>query len=407
MIKVLASITSLLVGLSLMGYAGVSHTVRELESNIEIIATDQLLGDIESSVVVEELVESVVEDAEEASKEVIEKKDITIALVGSDTRTGQGSGFGRASGSRSDTTILIKMNAERTNAAVISLARDLRVNIPACEKENGSKLRPQTGKFNAAYAYAGPNCMLATIKENFGIQVDHIAVVNFTGFQRIVDIIGGVRVCLAKPARDRDAKLSLPAGEQVLSGEDALAFVRARKGLGDGSDISRSERQKMFLGSVISTAEKNGTLYDVPKLYQLLSTISSSLAMDKELASVEKMLELVLDARKVGSQNIQFIRLPWASNGDGSIRLTAESNQIIEKFIKTEFPIGIVKVKTEKPVNGSSVAPLEESSNSNNSAIIADKILGSKATVKPTKKESEFEKLGFSADLDMCNADVR
>jgi LCP family protein required for cell wall assembly len=403
MLKIISSILSFLVGVSLIGYAGVSYTVRDLESNIEIIATDQLLGDIEDSVVVvEDDAETVTEIVEALPVTVEEKKDITIALVGSDTRTGQGGGFGKASGSRSDTTILIKMNAERTNAAVISLARDLRVSIPACEKENGKKLIPQTGKFNAAYAYAGPNCMLATIEENFGIRVDHIAVVNFTGFQKIVDIIGGVEVCLAKPAKDRDAKLNLPAGRQLLSGEDALAFVRARKGLGDGSDISRSERQKMFLGSVISTAEKNGVIYDVGKLYQLLSTISSSLAMDKELASVKKMLELVLDVSKIGSKNVQFIKLPWASNGDGSVRLTSDSEKIIEKFINTEFPIGIVKKKVEKPITPSA-DPLAGApdGNSRNPTILTDRDLDVPAIPEPTKQESEFEKLGFSADLDM------
>jgi LCP family protein required for cell wall assembly len=411
MIKAVASITSLLVGVSLIGYAGVSHTMRDLENNIKIIATDQLLGDIESSLIIEEPA-GALETIKKSTVDITAKKDITIALVGSDTRSGQGTDFGKVSGSRSDTTILIKMNADRNQAAVISIARDLKVDIPACERENGSKLLPQSAKFNAAYAYGGPNCMLATIKDNFGITVDHIAVVDFLGFQRIVDIIGGVEVCLARASKDKDAMLDLPAGRQILSGEDALAFVRARKGLGDGSDISRSERQKMFLGSVIKSAEKNGIAYDIPKLYQLLVAISSSLSMDKELASTNKMLELALDINKIGSNNIQFIKLPWSSNGDGSIGLTVESEQIIEAFINTEFPINISK-KSEK-TNSIGDSSADTVTSDSNIGVPYEKNIDSNSEIPtPTEPNSaverglEFEQLGFSANLDMCDAKVQ
>ena len=242
------ALISSIIGFSLIAFVGLSYSVTSLENNITVIDTNQLAN-------TQALQDAIAASREELQSMAQEPTPLTIALVGSDTRVGQGNGFGKESGARSDTTLIIKLNAERTNAVIISIARDLRVDIPACEKSNGTKTNPQSTKFNAAYAYGGANCMLATIRENFGIEVDHIAVVDFRGFQEIINIIGGVEVCVAKDVRDDSSNLDLKAGRQTLMGEEALAFVRARKNLGDGSDVSRSERQRLFLASALRTAE--------------------------------------------------------------------------------------------------------------------------------------------------------
>ncbi len=374
------ALISSIIGLSLIAFVGVSYSVTSLENNITVIDTNQLAN-------TQALQDAIAASREELQSMAQEPTPLTIALVGSDTRVGQGNGFGKESGARSDTTLIIKLNAERTNAVIISIARDLRVDIPACEKSNGTKTNPQSTKFNAAYAYGGANCMLATIRENFGIEVDHIAVVDFRGFQEIINIIGGVEVCVAKDVRDDSSNLDLKAGRQTLMGEEALAFVRARKNLGDGSDVSRSERQRLFLASALRTAEANGTFYDLGKLYSILQEVSKSLSMDAELASAERMFQIALDVEKIGSKNIQLISLPWSSNGDGTIKLREESYTILDEFNKAEFPI--LSKKTIKPI-------LEET-------------LPEEDLENPdlTKEEIRYEKLGFSADLDMCEANIR
>jgi len=381
LLKILMALISSIIGLSLIAFVGVSYSVTSLENNITVIDTNQLANT------------QALQDALAASREELQNDasliidepatPLTIALVGSDTRAGQGAGFGKESGARSDTTVIIKLNAERTNAVVISIARDLRVDIPACEKFDGTATIPQSTKFNAAYAFGGANCMLATIRENFGIEVDHIAVVDFLGFQEIVNIIGGVEVCVAKDVRDDSSNLNLKAGRQTLMGEEALAFVRARKNLGDGSDISRNERQRLFLASALRTAESNGTFYDLGKLYNILQEISKSLSMDQELASVGRMVEIAVDVRSIGSKNIQLISLPWSSNGDGTIRLKQESYAILDKFNAAEFPI-LSEKQIKLPKEN-----LEEDD------------------IDATKEEIQYEKLGFSADLDMCEANIR
>ncbi len=369
-----------LVGASLVGYAGYTHLAKDFEDNITVINSDELAALIpENSVKV--VVPEEETPIEEFKEEVIPKESITIALVGSDTRVGQGTGFGKAGGARSDTTILIKMNAERTHAVFMSIPRDLRVEIPACEKSNGSKLVPQIAKFNAAYAYAGPNCMLETLKHNFDIEVNHIAIVNFLGFQKIVDIIGGVEICLPKPVYDKDANLDLEAGRQTLYGEDALAFVRARKGIGDGSDISRTERQRVFLSSVLQKAENTNIIFNPLKLYNILMAISESLTTNQELANVDKMVELAIDAGRIGSENFQSVPVSWSSNGDGTISFDEEGMSIIQQFNKGEFPIVKDSDETESKLPSDGV----------NSSEVA----------KP--KVAQYERVGFSANLDICN----
>jgi hypothetical protein len=134
--------------------------------------------------------------------------------------------------------------------------------------------------------------------------------------------------------------------------------------------------------------------------------------MDKELASTNKMLELALDINKIGSNNIQFIKLPWSSNGDGSIGLTVESEQIIEAFINTEFPINISK-KSEK-TNSIGDSSADTVTSDSNIGVPYEKNIDSNSEIPtPTEPNSaverglEFEQLGFSANLDMCDAKVQ
>jgi LCP family protein required for cell wall assembly len=371
--KIFAASLSFILGISTLGFAGGSYYVTQFENNITVIETSELAEVGSLSDFSELALDEVAPLPEE------EKYPVTILLVGSDTREGQGGGFGKSSGARSDTTIVVKMNSERTHAAVVSIARDIWVKIPECVKDNGDTLREQYNKFNAAYAFGGSNCMIATLKENFGIEVNHIAVVDFLGFKRIVDIIGGVEVCVAKDINDKSSGLQLTAGRQLLDGKQSLAFVRARKNLGDGSDISRSDRQKMFLASMFNTAQNNGTFYNLPKLYQLLDAMSQSLAMDAELASVNKMVELAMDANNIGAKRIQFLYLPWQSRGDGSIELREESYEILDSFNSAELPIA--------------VKPKDKSNSSSNS--------------ESEEQKEKYSRDVFTADLDMCDASIR
>jgi LCP family protein required for cell wall assembly len=250
-------------------------------------------------------------------------------------------------------------------------------------------------KFNAAYAFGGPECAIMAITETFGIDVQHVIVADFKGFKTVVNALGGVEVCLAEPAYDRSSKLDLPAGRQTISGEDALAFVRARKGIADGSDISRSERQKMFLGSIIRTAEQSGLLTDPVRLYKVLDAATKSLSMDEELASIGALSGLALEIKSVGSKNIQFVALPWKSRGDGSIELTSAADAILEAFRTSTLPI-LDLSKKASPATTASTSPSPSTSASGKPGI---------PTGTPSPSPSAL--LGFDASQDPCSKPIK
>src|SRR5258708_2774524 len=106
----------------------------------------------------------------------------------------------------------------------------------------------------AAFAEGGPVCGLKTVEQLTHIRIDHFIDVDFVGFKAIVDAPDGVEICLPKDVADKDSKLYLSRGHHLVKGEQALAYVRNRHGLGDGSDLDRIKRQQQFLGSVAKKA---------------------------------------------------------------------------------------------------------------------------------------------------------
>lgn len=368
--KWVAFALALLTVLLIAAGAG-SYALNRLEENITVIETGDAL-----------------QPDPTPTASAVAKEPITFALLGSDTRVGQGAGYGNFGGARSDTTLIVHVNAERTHAAVLSIPRDLWIKLPDC-MVNGKNVGGYYSKFNAAYAFGGPECTITAITENFGINVQHVIVADFKGFKTVVNALGGVEVCLAEPAYDKSSRLDLPAGRQTISGEDALAYVRARKSLADGSDISRSERQKMFLGSIIRTAEQSGLLTDPVRLYKVLDAATKSLSMDKELASISALSGLALEIKSVGSKNIQFVALPWKSRGDGSLDLTSAADTILEAFRTSTLPI-------LDPAKQVAATPSPSASASRNPNM---------PTSAPTPTASAL--LGFDASQDPCSKPVK
>ena len=116
--------------------------------------------------------------------------------MGSDTRAGQGTGFGSAGGARSDTAILVHLYEGRKKAVAVSIPRDSEVTIPPCTGPKGQQYGRWTTKFNAAFAIGGPVCTIKTIQSETGLTVDKFVIVDFKAFKQVVDVLGGVRPCL-------------------------------------------------------------------------------------------------------------------------------------------------------------------------------------------------------------------
>ncbi|MFJ4781015.1 LCP family protein [Streptomyces sp. NPDC088762] len=235
-----------------------------------------------------------------------------ILLIGSDSRSGSDNArYGQDQGTqRSDTTILLHLPADRRSATAVSIPRDLMTRIPACLRTDGNRTEEQFAQFNWAFQWGGAACTIRTVENLTGIRVDHHMVIDFGGFKKMVDVIGGVEVCLRKPMADAEAKLRLPAGRQTLQGEQALGFVRARYSLGNGSDTERMERQQQFLGSLVKKVQSNGVLLNPARLYPLLDAATSSVTTDPGLASLRGLYELARGIRDIPTAQVMFLTVP-------------------------------------------------------------------------------------------------
>ncbi|MBL1285784.1 LCP family protein [Streptomyces sp. For3] len=238
-----------------------------------------------------------------------------ILLIGSDTRSGENSAYGRDDGGsqRSDTTILLHLAADRGSATAVSIPRDLMAEIPSCHTDDGKATTKRFGQFNSAFELGGTACTIRTVEKMTGIRIDHHMVIDFNGFKDMVDAVDGVEVCLKEPVDDADAHLKLPAGRQKLDGEEALGYVRARKSIGNGSDTERMDRQQKFLGALVNKMQSNGVLLNPTRLYPVLDAATKSLTTDPGLDSLRDLYDLVRGMRNVPTEKVQFLTVPRRS----------------------------------------------------------------------------------------------
>jgi LCP family protein required for cell wall assembly len=236
---------------------------------------------------------------------------LDVLVVGSDSRDGD-NGFigGLADEGRSDTTLLLHLSADRRRAVAVSIPRDSMVDMPSCRSRGGGTEHAGRRQFNEAFTIGGVACTLKTVERLTGLRIDHYIVVDFTGFKRMVDALGTIPVCLPRAVDDRRHHIHLPAGRSRVDGEQALAYVRERYDLGDGSDLGRIDRQQTFISSVLQEATSRGTLTNPPKLYAFLDAATGAVTMDPALARIGALASLAKDIAGIGLWNIRFVTVP-------------------------------------------------------------------------------------------------
>lgn len=251
---------------------------------------------------------------------------VTLLVMGSDERTGTGNTrYGHFDGARSDTTMLVHVYPDRESAVVLSIPRDTVMQLPACRSSSGEHLGAVRDRFNAAFDRGGPGCTVKAVESLTGLQVDHFVVLDFHGFKKTINALGGVEVCLTRPLKDEKSGVDLPAGRTRVKGEDALAFVRVRHNIGDGSDISRINRQQLFLSSLIQEVSSSGLLTDPLRLWRVLNEASKSLAADRAMTDPAGVVALASSLVGIRPKDITFVTLPWLPSGDGATIGSRES----------------------------------------------------------------------------------
>ncbi|EYR64787.1 transcriptional regulator [Actinotalea ferrariae CF5-4] len=249
---------------------------------------------------------------------------LNILIMGSDVRDGENAAIGGAvEGMRSDTTILLHVSADRQRVEMVSIPRDSHVEIPACNRSDGTTSDARDSRFNEAFSIGSASgevsdaaaCTIRTVESLTGVFVHGWIVVDFAGFINMVDALGGIPMCIEQPMRSEKAALDLAAGNQTLDGRTALAYARARtgEGLGDGSDIGRLGRQQKLLAATASEVLSKNILTDSAGLYRFLTAATQSITTDPALGNIPNLAGLAFSLRNVPPGNITFLTVPIAA----------------------------------------------------------------------------------------------
>lgn len=275
---------------------------------------------------------------------------INILIMGEDSRSCAGCGVdNEKTAGLSDTTILLHLSRDRQHAYGISIPRDSLVDRPECKKPDGTLVPGATRTmWNAAFAYGGPACTISQFQHDTGIPVDYSVVVNFGGFKGMVDAIGGVDVCVPQTFYDSYTKTTFDAGTHKLSGTKALAYVRVRHGIGDGSDIGRTRRQQAFIASMINQVMTANTLANPIKVVKFLRAATQSLELSEVastgLGNIQDLAGLALQFKNIGLNKIKFITVPFvygSGTESGRVLWTSDATRIWDR-IKNDRPLGDV-----------------------------------------------------------------
>jgi LCP family protein required for cell wall assembly len=236
---------------------------------------------------------------------------VNILFIGSDGYEEGSTAYSQEfEGERSDSIMLAHISPDR-RVSVISFPRDSLVQLPECDPYARTEGTPgYFGMINAAMYHGGPPCVVRTIESLTDIRVDHFVHLSFMSFRDVVDAIGGVRMCIPEPMSDRRSHLDIDAGDQVLDGDQALSFVRARYEIGDGGDIGRIDRQQMFLGALADQVTSSDVLTSPSKLNGILEAVAQHSATDQEL-TLNKMLTVAVTLTDVDLSDIEFHTVPW------------------------------------------------------------------------------------------------
>jgi LCP family protein required for cell wall assembly len=284
---------------------------------------------------------------------------INILLIGTDKRTGAGNeGYGdKDSAGHADTTLVLHVSRDRSNATVLSIPRDLITDIPDCpttQEDGTEKVIPgqQRTRFNNSLGQEErtPSCTMRTITELTGLKMDHFMVADFNAVKTLTSAVGGVDVCLAKDIKDKDSKLDLPKGEHTIEGEEALAFVRTRHSVGFGGDLSRIELQQQFLGSLMRKLKSNDTLTSPAKMIKLAEAGTKALTVDSQISTIKKLADLGAELGKFDTKNLTFATVPVVDNPSETVKATVvlKQPQAQQLFAMVRDDVSLTEVKQQK-----------------------------------------------------------
>ncbi|MGW2532060.1 LCP family protein [Streptomyces sp. NPDC001595] len=253
---------------------------------------------------------------------------MNVLLVGTDGRDKIGEAerhryrLGGAPCRCTDTIMIVHISEDRERASVVSLPRDSYAELPPhTDRTTGERHHSHPIKLNAAYAEGGPQLTVRTVEHMTRVKIDHYLEVDFASFMKTVDVLGGVRICTARPLKDRYSGLDLQPGTHTLRGGEALQYVRSRH-VDGASDLGRMQRQQRFLAALIDHATSSGVLLNPMKFRDVTRAVLGSVRADKGFGTGE-LLDLGRAMRNFSPSSSEFTTVPigrmgYAVKGIGS-----------------------------------------------------------------------------------------
>ncbi|TFC27816.1 LytR family transcriptional regulator [Cryobacterium sp. MDB1-18-2] len=246
-----------------------------------------------------------------------------VLVVGVDNSLTQSAAYGDRTGTLNDVNILLHVSADHKSAVVISIPRDLVVNQPACtDPDTGKVAKAATSTaMNASFGRGGLGCVVSTVSSLTGLTIPYAGLISFEGTVAMADAVGGVPVCLNDAIKDPYTGLDLPAGTSVVSGTAALAYLRSRHGVGDGSDLSRISSQQAYMSSLMRVMKSSATLTDVSKLSALATAAGTNLKLSTSLANIPTMVGMALALKDIDLNQLVFVQYPSATDPQDTNKL--------------------------------------------------------------------------------------
>jgi len=279
-----------------------------------------------------------------------------ILVIGTDTRNGQGGIGGSVGCNCSDTLMLLHISPGRHRVTVMSIPRETMVPVLACAADDGTPGQQaeegQVELINAALSAGGPACTWKTFEAVTDIHIDHFIELDFVGFEKVIDDLGGVNVCLPFAVDDPMSGLHLSAGKHHVWGTQALAFWRTREDLGFGSDTQRILRDQYLMVSLVQGIEHSGMLRSPSEILHVVGDVTGAMTTDTGLDQ-NAMLQIADSLRGIQSSDVQFVTSPNVPDPQNNNNVVFEQPQADELFNAiahdATLPSGKAKRKSKKP----------------------------------------------------------